>query len=249
MRETKLKRWILGIYIGMVVLLVAMVLVWKLRFYDKVNTDIATATTETETAKGEALQLNDQLFAAAKANERLNLSRSQVGYFRKRFRNMNFDLTSPGATNATWIRYLNEYFSDYGLEARRQLVTAADETGVVIASKLSVQAPPQMPELVTSPPSGYLKPLATGSIEISVTGPLPNILRFFERVNRSQILMTVGNVKLEGTSPTIKATTTLTPYLVASGPSALLTAPAAAAPAPGGEVPPGETPPTTPPAP
>jgi hypothetical protein len=235
MRETKLKRWILGIYIGMVVLLIAMVLVWKLRFYDKVNTEIATTTTALETAKDKALGreqpkvlgLDEQLFEEAKANEKLALARSQVEYFRARFRHLNFDTTSPGALDATWIRYMNEYFSDFGLEARRQLIAAADETGVVINTQIVVSAPPQNPEDLVSPPSGYLKPVTAGSIGVTVEGKLPDILRFFERVNKSAILMSVGNVKLEGVSPNIKATTTITPYLVAAGPSAQLAAPAA----------------------
>jgi hypothetical protein len=251
MRETKLKRWILGIYIGMVVLLVAMVLVWKLRFYDKVNTEITDANTALTKAKAKALGLNDQLFAEAKANEKLALARSQVEYFRARFRHINFDTSSPGAINATWIRYMNEYFSDFGLEARRQLIASADETGVKINTKIVVSAPPQNPEDLVSPPSGYLKPVTTGSIEVTVEGNLPAVLRFFERVNKSPILMLVGNVKLEGVSPNIKATTTITPYLVAAGPSAQLAAPAAppqteGAPGPDGTPPNGDPVPQTP---
>ena len=229
----------------MAVLLVAMVLVWKLRSYDKVNADIAAAQGELETARTSAEGLGAALLAQAKAEHQLELAQSQVGYFRARFRNLPFDLNSDGARNATWIRYMNEYYSEFGLAARSQLIAAADETGVLVNTTVKVEAPPQNPEDVVSPPSGYLKPIAGGTITLEVTGPLPNILRFFERINQAQILMLIGNVKLEGTAPTIKATTTVTPYLVTSGPSAQLAAPAAApagAPAEGGA--PGEgTPP------
>ena len=46
--------------------------------------------------------------------------------------------------------------------------------------------------------------------------------------------MVIGNIKLEGYSPQIKASFPLTPYLLASGPGAVTTAAASAAPAPGG---------------
>lgn len=245
MTEVKLKRSIIGVYVGMAVLLVAMVLVWKLRSYDKVNADIAAASGELETARGTANELGSALFAQAKAEHQLELATSQVNFFRARFRNLPFDVRTDGTRNATWIRYMNEYFSEFGLALRRQLVTAADETGVVINTTVKVEAPPQNPEDMVNPPSGYLKPVSGGAMNLEVTGALPNILRFFERINQSQTLMLVGNVKLEGVAPIIKATTTVTPYLVASGPSAQLAAPAAA-PAPANEggapggAPPGE---------
>ena len=229
MRETKLKRLILGIGIGTLVLTVAMILVWKLRFYDPLNVEITRETglynTATTTAKGLDQALKDE----AQAKQKLQLAKAQIGYFRSRFRSLPFDLRDNGTRDATYLRYLNEYFAEYGLAIRRQLLQAANETGVTIDTKIAVNAPPQVPEQVVSPPSGFLKPLTSGSIAITAKGTLPNILLFMERVTRAEILMSVGTVKLDGISPDITASFTLTPYLVASGPSALL--PPAAAPA------------------
>jgi hypothetical protein len=189
----------------------------------------------------------------AQARQKLQLAKDQVGYFRSRFRSLPFDLRDQGTRDATYVRYLNEYFAEYGLAIRRQLLRAADETGVTIDTKIAVNAPPQVPGDVVSPPSGFLKPLQSGEMAVTAKGTLPNILAFMERVNRAETLISVGNVKLEGTSPDITATFPLTPYLVASGPSAQL--PAGAAPAAAeegapaeGAAPPEGGPPTPPPA-
>ena len=152
-----------------------------------------------------------------------------MDYFRKRYRNLEFNLTSEGATQATWIRLLNEHFADYGLELRRQLVQAADESGVVINTAAKIENPPQVPENVIPPPSGFAKPVTGGALSVTVTGSASAILRFFDRINKAEILMGVGNVKLEGTSPLISASFSLTPYLVASGDSANLPGAASAA--------------------
>ncbi|HEX9996615.1 MAG TPA: hypothetical protein VGB45_05700 [Abditibacterium sp.] len=246
--ETKLKR---GIYLTFGItfaLIVAMIVVWKLKFYDEVTAQITKVNGEYTTQAATAATLDDNLKAEAIAKEQLVLSKEQLEYFRQRFRALRFDLVNEGARNRTWIGYMNEYFADYGLEMRRQLVKAADETGVVLNTALKIDAPPQMPENVTPPPSGFLKPVTGGNITTDVTGSLPDILRFLERVNRSPILMTVGAIKLEGASPSIKATFTITPYLVASGPSIQLQAPASATPIDGDTAPQPVDAPQTPPA-
>lgn len=234
--ETKYSRAI-WITIGVTfALIVATIVVWKLKFYDDVNARLTKAEADYQTAKTTADTLERELKAEALAKEKLLLAQDQLAYFRSRFRALNLDLTPGGPLNRSWIGYMNEYFSGYGLSLRQQLLRAADETGVAIDTKIEVDAPPQMPENVTAPPSGFLKPTAGaggGALNVVVTGDMDSILRFLDRVNRSPILMTVGAIKLEGASPEIKATFTVTPYLVAKGPAVKLTAPPAAAPAEG----------------
>ena len=248
--ETKLKRLIYVAFGITFVLIVAMIVVWKLKFYDDVTNKLDKIVGKEGTYPAQvaiADKLDANLKAEAIAKEQLILSKEQLEYFRQRFRALPFNLVNDGSRNRTWIGYMNEYFADYGLEMRRQLVSAADETGVVLNTALKVDAPPQMPENVTAPPSGFLKPVTGGIITVDVTGALPDILRFLERVNRSPILMTVGAIKLEGASPTIKATFTITPYLIASGPSVQLQPPPAAAGTPADGATPTD-PPATPPA-
>ncbi len=232
--ETKYRRGIFLAFGITFALIVAMIVVWKLKFYDDVTQQLTTTQASYATAKTTGATLDAELKGAAIAKENLVLAQDEIGYFRQRFRSLNFDLTATpgeGPRNRTWLGYMNEYFSDYGLEMRRQLVRAADETGVVLDTSLKVDAPPQMPENVVAPPSGFLKPVTGGSITVTVAGDLGSILRFLERVNRSPILMTVGAIKLEGASPAIKATFTITPYLLGTGPSIVLpaAAPVAAA--------------------
>ncbi len=231
--ETKYLRAI-WISIGVTfALIVATIVIWKLKFYDDVNARLTKAETEYQTAKSKADTLPEQLKAEALAKEKLLLAQDQLAYFRTRFRGLNLDTTPGGPLTRSWIGYMNEYFSGYGINLSRQLVRAADETGVTLNTKVQVDAPPQMPENVTAPPSGFLKPVVGGTLNVDVTGDMDSILRFLDRINRSPILMTVGAIRLEGASPNIKATFTVTPYLVAKGPAVKLTAPPAAAPAEG----------------
>lgn len=241
--EDKLKRWIYATFGITFVLLVAIIVVWKLKFYDDVNAQLETTNKSYGDAQTKGATLDKELLAAAIARQKLDLAQDELGYFRTRFRSLNFDLTDDGRRNATWVGYMNEYFADYGLALRRELVQSADATNVTLDTKLQVDTPPQIPEQVTAPNSGFLKPAVGGALTVTVIGDLPSILRFFERVNRSAILMTVGSVKLEGTSPFIKATFTVTPYLVASGPSIQLqAAPGAATPAASGDANPEDAP-------
>lgn len=224
MNEKKLRLAWIGTLVGAFVLIVAMVLVWKFRFYDQVVSRLATTNGTYRTEKANADKLAPTLKSALLAQQRLGLAQGELDYFRTRYRSLPFDLTETpisgqGPRNATWTRYLNEYASGFGLEARRQLIRAADESGVQIKTNVKVDAPPQNPEDVVNPPSGLLKPQAA-PLAVSVTGTFGSILNFFQIINRSEILMVIGNVKMAGTSPNIEATFTITPYLLVSGPSA-----------------------------
>lgn len=223
MNEKKLRIAWIGTLVGAFVLIVAMVLVWKFRFYDPVVSELGTATTSYTTEKGKADQLPQALKGALLAQQRLGLATGELEYFRTRYRSLPMDLTeSPvvgqGPRNATFVRYLNEYALNFGDAARGQLLRAADESGVQIDTNIKVQAPPQNPEDVTAPPSGLLKP-PTEALGVTITGTFGSILQFFQIINKSEILMVIGNVKMEGTSPAIKASFTITPYLLVSGPS------------------------------
>ena len=224
MNEKKLKIAWIGTLIGAFVLIVAMVLVWKFKFYDPLVSELGTTAGEYDTEKAKAGKLAGALKGALLAQQRLELANGELDYFRTRYRSLPMDLTeSPiigqGPRNATWRRYLNEYASGFGLEARRQLLRAAYESGVQLDTNIKVAAPPQNPEEVVAPPSGFLKP-ETETLGASVTGTFGSILNFFQIINKSEILMVVGNVKMEGESPAIKATFSITPYLLVSGPSA-----------------------------
>ena len=240
MNDQKLKFATIGTIIGAFVVIVAMVLVWKFRFYDPVVTGVRTANEAYDTAKISADKLAPAQKAALLAQQRLGYANGELQYFRTRYRSLPLDLAAvpgDGPRYASWTRYLNEYSQEFGLRAREQLIRAADESGVVIGSNIKVDAPPQNPEEIVAPPSGFLKPEAA-PLAVEITGTFDSIVRFFQIINRSEILMVVGNVKLEGTSPEIKATFTLTQYLLVSGPSATV-APIAgasgAAAAPGAE--------------
>ena len=246
MREALLRRNILIIAIVSGVLAALILLVMKLRFFDTVNADItrSTAAYQTNDTAGKALKAN--LDAQKIAENNLRFAQQQTNAFRQRFRSLNFNLPADpgdGARIATWRRYLNEYNSDYGVELRRVLLDAADETKVLISTNVKVAAPPQNPEDVVTPPGGFLKPLSDTSVSVSATGPLPNVMRFLERINQSEVLLTTGStgsvgIKVEAVPPLgVRATFNITPYLVATGPDAQLPAPSAAVPAAGAGAP------------
>ena len=149
---------------------------------------------------------------------------------------------------AIWRNWMNTYYSGLGPSLSQELIAVADKTGVQIDTSVLIEAPPKAPEEVAPPANGLLKPVSSdaagaapvaaasppaggtpaagtgGSINVTVTGTLPNILTYFSRLNTTQTLMNIGAVKLETVSsvPTrIRATFTATPYLLASGPGAL----------------------------
>ena len=143
MNEKKLRLAWIGTLVGAFVLIVAMVLVWKFRFYDNTVSQLNTTNTNYDTKKANADKLAPTLKSALLAQQRLALAQGELDYFRTRYRSLPFDLTETpisgqGPRNATWTRYLNEYASGFGLEARRQLIRAADESGVQIKTNVKV---------------------------------------------------------------------------------------------------------------
>jgi hypothetical protein len=240
--ETNLRRGIIATFGITFFLMVVMIVVWKFKFYDDVNAQLTQTAANYSTQKGIAADLSKNQLAAAIAQDRVLLAKDELDYFQKRFRALNINVNpdskgGDGNRNATWVGWMREYFSEYGLAMRKELVNAAQETDVVLNTTVKVQAPPQLPELVAAPPSGFLRPIQ-GDLSVEVVGSLPDILRFLDRVNRSAILMTVGNIKIEGPGSSTaagggeallpKATFTIAPYLLAKGPSVQLTAGAAA---------------------
>ncbi len=228
MNDKKLRIAFIGTLVGAFVLIVAMVLVWKFRFYDPVLSELNTTNEKYDKQKTEADKLDVSLKSALLAQQRLDLAAGELDYFRRRFRSLPMDLTeSPivgqGPRNATFVRLLEEYSSGFGLAAVSQLKRAADESGVVINSKIAVQVPPQNPEQVVAPASGILKP-PTEALSVTVTGTLDSVLQFFQIINKSEILMVIGNVATTSDNKTfpspVTATFTITPYLLVSGPSA-----------------------------
>lgn len=236
MREALLRRNITIISIVSVVLAGLILLIMKLRFFDTVNASLTAANTNYSTYEGNGKKLKDNLKSLKIAQNNLTFASDQTNVFRQRFRSLAFDLPpepDAGPRVATWRRYLNEYNSDYGVELRRVLIQAADESEVIISTSVKVAAPPQNPEEVVTPPAGFLKPLSTTSVSVQASGPLNNVMRFLERINQSEVLLTTGStgsvgIKVEAAPLGVRATFNITPYLVATGPAAQLPAPAAA---------------------
>ena len=98
-----------------------------------------------------------------KAEDKTDYLRTQLTFFRQRYRTLNFgDINGTSAVQIAnrqiaWRRWLNEYFSDYGLAVQTELVTAARQTGVVLNSKINVGAPPAAPEQVIVPANGLFR--------------------------------------------------------------------------------------------
>lgn len=207
--------------------------------------------------KGVADRLEGALSDLKKTEDRKEYLNGQLAFFRQRYRSLPFgDIGSGEATDtlvqkkerlAAWRRWLNEYFSEYGAELIRNLDEMAYASAVQITRSVKVDAPPKAPEEVVAPANGLFKPVGGGGINITVTGPFENVIDFFNRVNRSPILMVIGTIKLSAQAaaatpaaqngqpntaaggapaatpsateaPLIQASFTATPYLLASGP-------------------------------
>jgi hypothetical protein len=227
-----------------VVLLIAMVFAWGTMLVKPQNAAIAKAQTDYQASKTVADRLPQAIADKTKAEDRRAYLRGQIAFFQQRYRSLRFgDINSTDPVRQksereiAWRRWQNEYFNDYGIALRQELINVANSTGVTINTAVKVVAPPRAPEEVAVPAYGLFKPTG-GALAITITGTLSNIMQFFNRVNQSSILMLVDrNVRLEGYSPEIKATFSLTPYLLAAGPGVTLgtgtPGAAAAAPAPG----------------
>ena len=223
MREQIARRntWIA---VGVFVFLLIVAIVVYVQFLLKPTRAAITADqSKYQSLKTEADGLPKAQEDQRKAEDKTDYLRTQLTFFRQRYRTLNFgDINGTSAVQIAnrqiaWRRWLNEYFSDYGLAVQTELVTAARQTGVVLNSQINVGAPPAAPEQVIVPANGLFRP--TGNpLEVSVSGPLPSIISFFDRINDSSILFMVGrDLKLEGESPNITATVSITPYLLAAG--------------------------------
>ena len=149
--------------------------------------------------------------------------------------------TAPQKANReiAWRNWMNTYYYGYGPALKRELERAADAAGVVINTSISVVPPPKAPEEVAPPANGLLKPVgsggaaaggppgvagagaAGGAMSVTVTGSMNNILRYFDSLNTYATLVNVGNITLNNdpSSPTrVRASFSITPYLLASGP-------------------------------
>lgn len=150
---------------------------------------------------------------------------------------------------AIWRNWMNYYYNGYGPALRKELQDYATASGVNIVSSIAIVAPPNKPEDVAPPASGLMKPLSGtatavgatggggaapaagattgadggGSMNVTVIGTLPNILRYFNSLNNNSTLIKVGTIKLDtdaGTAGRVRATFILTPYLLSNGPGA-----------------------------
>ena len=198
-----------------------------------------------EARKALADGLKKALAAQRKSEDELGYAKDQMQFLtgtaqrRGRFRSLYFgEINGESDANkaarlVTWHRWLNEYYSGFGLALSEELIRIANQAGVVLktTSKIQVDAPPRNPEDVAPPSHGFMMPLSNsngGALSVTITGDLSHILQFFDEINQSTILMVVGNIKLSGYSPLITSTFTLTPYLLATGPGAISTEPAPA---------------------
>ncbi len=205
--ESRIRRNIY-ILIGVAVfLLIAMIAAWYFVLIKKQKEEYAALQGQISARRDAASKLEANLIAQKKAEDRLRYLKNQIGFFRNvRYRNMSFpDIGPPtggtpvqkAARIATWQRWLREYFSEYGLALKNTLQSYANDAGVVINTSSKINAPPKAPEEVAVPPNGIFKPAGDAALGVTITGPLENVIRFFDRINTSNILMLIGTIKLD----------------------------------------------------
>lgn len=251
--ETRIRRNIYIVVGVTFVVLVAMSAGWYAVLVRPQKDEIAKAITEYQALSAKASKLEVALENEQKAEDKLEYLQGQLNFFRGSkenervqglYRRLYFgeiDGTSPknvADRQIAWRQWMNEYHTEFGPALLAELRRIRDISSVQFAMPaVKVDDPPQKPEDVAPPQNGFMKPLSAtnnGDLTLTVTGTFDNILRFLENINHSSILMVVGNIKLEGYSPQLNATFTLTPYLIAAGPAIKLAAsapPAGAAPA------------------
>jgi len=223
-----------------VVLLIIMVGAWAKLLVSPQMEALAKAKQEYDAAKTEADKLPAAMVDRLRAEHEVRFVQSQLAFLQQRFRRLSFDyqgkdLNDRATREVVWRRWLNEYHHGYGRDLSRELVAVANAANVDIKTEVKVVDPPQIPEEVMAPKNGLLKPTGAAPLPVEISGALPNIMDFLNRINRSPIFMVVpSGLKLEGYSPNITVTFTLQPYLLAAGKNVPIQAAAGAAPAPAG---------------
>lgn len=252
--ETRIRRNIIILVVVTFLVLIGMSAGWFFVLVRPQREEIARTETQYEELKTKASGLDKALKDKQVAEDRLNYLKGQLVLFRGGetnraaqglYRRLYFgdvagdSAAQKAALDVLWRSWMNEYHYQFGptLQAELKRAEAASQVALTMPA-IKVDDPPQTPEDAKSkiPTNGFLKPLSAtnnGTLSLEVAGTFQNILRFLENINRSSILMVVGQIKLEGYSPNIKATFPITVYLVASGPGAPIKATSGAA--PGGE--------------
>jgi hypothetical protein len=251
--ETRIRRNIIILVVVTFFVLVGMSAGWFFALVRPQREQIALVESDYQKLADQAKTLGTSLREKQKAEDQLKYLQGQLQFFRGGetsrnaiglYRRLYFGEIEGGsdvnkaARDVAWRAWMNEYHYQFGPALQQELERAEAASQVALTMPaIKVDDPPQMPEAVKAPNNGFLKPMSAtnnGTLTLVVTGTFQNILRFLNTINHSSILMVVGNIKLEGYSPTIKATFTVTPYLVAAGPGAKLTATNTPAAAPGG---------------
>lgn len=267
--EARIRRNIIILLVVTFVAIVGMCAGWFFVLVRPQREEIAKVDTQYQDFSAKAGQLKAAYGKQREAEDRLDYLTGEMAFFRGSdenramgglYRRLYFydpqagtDVEKKAAQDRNWRAWMNEYHYAFGPAFLLEIIEARNATRVgVPLPKIEVDDPPQMPEQVKIPTNGFLKPLAAtnnGTVELKVTGTFGNILRFMDKLNRSSILMVLGNVKLEGYSPRITATFPVTPYLIASGPGAKISLATgggdgdAAGPDPAGKQPDGAAPP------
>ena len=246
--ETRIRRNIIILVVVTFLALIGMSAGWFFVLVRPQKEEIATVTTTYQQLQTKASKLKVAQENERKAKDKLEYLNGQLAFFRGSdvsestqglYRRLYFGAIDGdkeiniAARQAAWRQWMNEYHSQYGPALQLELRRIAALAGVFVPiPAIKVDDPPQKPEDVKTPNNGFLKPLSAtngGQITLTVSGNFANILRFLEYVNNSSILMVVGNIKLEGYQPNLKATFPITPYLIAAGPGTKLTATSAPA--------------------
>ncbi len=268
-KEKKLKIW-LGVILGLgTFLLIGMGAAWFMLLMKPQNEELFKVNGEFQQLQDQAKTLASAKQALAAAEEKEIHLKTQLAYFRNRYRAFDYGEWSqsgpPKKSDGTpkyndkqfkayqeiiWRKQMQEFSYDYGPRLIGELRGAADASGVQLANwdkiTIAVQDPPKGPEDLTIPPNGYYKPTGDASLPVEITGSLDHILAFFRIIHTGQILMKVGSsLRLAGSSPRITATFTVQPYLLVKGDGVVLSGAAATAPAGGAAGAAGGAPPNT----
>ena len=228
------------ILIGLTVLaLIGMVLGWYFVLV-RPQRDALAAVQKTKIARAiEADKMQGELDKQKQAEDRKKYVEGQLIFFQNRYRNFRFAKLGDAASEVTtadkyprltlWRGLLDENFKEYGealTAVLKHAESAVPPTPAPESKRLTftfpgikVSPPPKAPEDIVIPTSGFVRPLSDsgGTMNVSVNGSFSQIQEFLRRINLEPILFVVGAIKLDGTSPNITATFTLTPYLIAQG--------------------------------
>lgn len=200
----KMKR-IYVVIIGSVLCVAAAALAFFL-LYKPLTQELAKLEKDYIDKKTIADKIPDMEVQKRKSQAQLRDANIELASYSKRFRKLHFE-KAAGDWDA-----LFDLWREYREQLGPAFIKFVGATGCRLTSGVTMPTPPVSP--ISPPASGFLTIPESGAMSVSVVGTLGQIYALLNKLPKFEYLNSVGPVSVQGTSPRLTATFSITFYLV-----------------------------------